>query len=138
MDSEAIKYKDEIIEVLLKKINPLEEQLAAQEKIIENLTQALDALTKILAVNTNLPRSHSSSAKTQKKDLLQVHKDQKAREEKKKEADLQELKKAFEIGISKLKVDEIKKEVKIGETAKEGEHGFQSEYPDWEEDLYRL
>lgn len=138
MDSEASKYKDEIIEVLLKKINPLEVQLAEQGKIIENLSQALEALTKILAINTNPPRSHSSSAKTQKKDSLQAYKDQKAREEKKKEADLQELKKAFEIGISKLKIDEEKEKVKVGEPPKEGEHGFQSEYPDWEEDLYRL
>ncbi|OMJ80446.1 hypothetical protein SteCoe_19298 [Stentor coeruleus] len=138
MDSEASKYKDEIIEVILKKINPLEEQLIAQGKIIENLSQALDSLTKILAINTNPPRSNSSSAKIQNKDSLKSFKNQKALEEKKKEADLKEIKKAFEIGISNLKIDEEKEKVKFEEPAKAGDQGFQAEYPDWEEDLYRL
>ena len=42
MDSQAGRFKDAIVEVLLKRIIPLEKQLEAQTEVIDQLTQSLE------------------------------------------------------------------------------------------------
>ena len=51
MDSQAGRFKDAIVEVLLKRIIPLEKQLEAQTEVIDQLTQSLESITKMLSLN---------------------------------------------------------------------------------------
>lgn len=138
MDSQASKYKDAIVEVLLKRVAPLEEQLAAQGQIIEELVQALDSLTKMLSVNTGPTLRYSNTITSSKRrDSMQTFKEQQVREQRKKQADLDELKRAFDLEINKLNIDENKEKLRFAETANEGDQEFDTEYPDWQEELYR-
>ncbi|OMJ94611.1 hypothetical protein SteCoe_2095 [Stentor coeruleus] len=137
MDSQASKYKDAIVEVLLKRVAPLEEQLAVQGQIIEELVQTLDSLTKMLSVNTGPTLRYSTTLTSTKKDSMQSYKEQQAREQRKKQADLDQLKKAFDLEIIKLNIDENKEKLRFAETANEGDQEFDTEYPDWQEELYR-
>ena len=65
MDSQAGRFKDAIVEVLLKRIIPLEKQLEAQTEVIDQLTQSLESITKMLSLNQpQIPKI--SSAKISK------------------------------------------------------------------------
>ena len=65
MDSQAGRFKDAIVEVLLKRIIPLEKQLEAQTEVIDQLNQSLESITKMLSLNQpQIPKI--SSAKISK------------------------------------------------------------------------
>jgi hypothetical protein len=56
MDNQPNRFKEAIIEILLKRIIPLEKQLEAQTEIIDQLTQSLEALSSILSINQDRPK----------------------------------------------------------------------------------
>lgn len=128
MDNQVTKYKDAIIEVLLKRIIPLEKQLEAQGEIINELTQSLDSLTKILSTS-QLPIAPkpASSKPDSRRNSIQRYEELKAREEKQKEADLQEIKRAFSVGISKLKQPDLNDEKKESRQAGEPDSEIEDE-----------
>jgi hypothetical protein len=132
MDNQLGKYKEAIIEVLLKRIIPLEKQLEAQSLIITELTQSLESLTKILTVSeASISNRPSTSKPDTRRSSIQRFEEMKKREEKQKEADLQEIKKAFSLGISKLKpldmTEEKKESLQAGEPESEVEDEIDKE-----------
>lgn len=127
MDNQVTKYKDAIIEVLLKRIIPLEKQLEAQGEIINELTQSLDSLTKILSTSQHPVAPKPLSKPDSRRNSIQRYEDQKLREEKQKEADLQEIKRAFSVGISKLKHPELNEEKKESKLAGEPDSEIEDE-----------
>lgn len=132
MDSQAGRYKEAIIEVLLKRIVPLEKQLEAQTEIIDQLTQSLESLSKMLSFNQP-SSSRISQPKVQTKDPVGKYEEKKVNEQKKKEADILEIKKAFVLGISKLKVKEESEEKIESKAAGEPESEVEDEIEKEEE-----
>ena len=129
------KYKEAIIDVLIKRIIPLEKQLEAQSTIITELTQSLEALTKILTVSeASISNRPSLNKPDTRRSSIQRYEDMKQREEKQKEADLQEIKRAFSVGISKLKPVDLNEEKKESILAGEPESEIEDEI-DREEEL---
>ncbi|OMJ95441.1 hypothetical protein SteCoe_1208 [Stentor coeruleus] len=115
MDSQASKYKDAIVEVLLKRVIPLEEQLVAQGQIIEELVQALDSLTKMLSVSTGPTLRYSNTLTSTKKDDMQSYNEQQDFEQRKKQTGLDEMKKTSDPEINQLKIDENKEKPNDGD-----------------------
>ena len=130
MDSQASRFKEAIIEVLLKRIIPLEKQLEAQTEIIDQLTQSLEALSKMLLISEQQsskplqPAVRRDSLPTQpvvrrdslptqsvpRRDSLVKFEDQKLKEQNQKERDLQALKQALVLGLGKIKMQELTEE----------------------------
>ena len=132
MDSQAGRFKDAIVEVLLKRIIPLEKQLEAQTEVIDQLTQSLESITKMLSLNQpQIPKI--SSGKPQPKSAVNKYEEQKLKEQRKKEEDILAIKKAFVLGISKLKVKEGSEDQKesraAGEPESEEEEEEEEEIP---------
>jgi hypothetical protein len=110
MESQASRFKEAIIDVLLKRIIPLEKQLEAQTEIIDELTNSLESLSKTLELTQDSSK-HPIRSTIPKKSTATKYEQQKLNEEIKKEADIQEIRKAFAIEISKLNI-EVKNEEK--------------------------
>ena len=128
MDSQAGRFKDAIVEVLLKRIIPLEKQLEAQTEVIDQLTQSLESITKMLSLNQpQIPKI--SSGKPQPKSAVNKYEEQKLKEQRKKEEDILAIKKAFVLGISKLKVKEGSEDQKESRAAGEPESEEEEEIP---------
>ena len=128
MDTQVAKYKEAIIEVLLKRIIPLEKQLEAQGEIINELTQSLDSLTKTLTTSqASISSKPSASKPDSRRNSIQRYEEMKLREEKQKEADLQEIKRAFSVGITKLKQPELNEEKRESQLFNEPESEIEDE-----------